>query len=128
LGAILFKNGTGNPDLLTKWLYERQWRDRNAILAAFTFAYQYFPALQIDILDAQLRTFEQAHAGAIEHLRHQPINAAHLVQDKLNLGLRQDNWALWRTFGAADSFDPRQFDVKHFLLQKQQRAQGLTVG
>lgn len=93
LGTILFKNGAGDSDLFPQWLNEGQWQDRDAVLAAFTFAYQHCPALQIDILDAQLRTFGQAHAGTIEHPRHQLVDAAHLVQTELNLGLEQDNWA-----------------------------------
>jgi hypothetical protein len=73
--------------LFPQGLNDGQGQDRDAVLAAFTFAHQHFPALQADILDAQLRTFEQAHAGAIQHARHQLVDPAHLVQDEFDLGL-----------------------------------------
>ncbi len=93
---ILLENGTGDPNLFPQCLSEGQWQDRDAVLAAFTFAYQHFPALQVDVLDTQLHTLEKTHARTIEYSRHQLIDTAHLLQDELDLGLRQHNWS----FGA----------------------------
>src|SRR6187402_3583853 len=53
----------------------------DAVLPAFATPDGDLPAIQGDVLDAQLATFEKPKARAIQKLCHQPKDAAHLVEE-----------------------------------------------
>jgi hypothetical protein len=63
--------------------------ERDAVRAAFACTDQDLPALQVDILDPQLRTLELAHASAVQQAGNQLIQPAHVVEHQLDFGLRQ---------------------------------------
>jgi len=60
---------------------------RDPILGALTVADHNLAALEIDILNPEEHTLHQAHAGAIEEIRHQPIDHALIHKSVIPAGI-----------------------------------------
>ncbi|OGI61343.1 MAG: hypothetical protein A2W18_12400 [Candidatus Muproteobacteria bacterium RBG_16_60_9] len=68
----------------------RQYRRHHGhtILVALALAHQYFVALEVNILHPQPHAFHQAHAGAVDQPRHQPLRAVEVSEQALHLARR----------------------------------------
>ena len=84
-------------------------------------------AIKVDILDAQLQSFQQSQAGSVQDLCDQRVNARHCFQQALHFIARKDNRDVLTLSGPADLSQPRQLAVEHFAIQEQQGAQRLAM-
>ncbi len=63
--------GLGVQQLLAQRQFQRGRQHHHAVLGALAFAHD-DGAVEVDVLGAQAQRFQQAHAGAVQHTRHQP--------------------------------------------------------
>lgn len=83
------------------------------VLVALAFAYQYFAALEFDVLHAQAQGFEDPHAGTVEQRRHEPHRAVELVQHVPHFTFPEDDRQSPRDSGRGNVPQPRQIDIQH---------------
>jgi hypothetical protein len=78
---------------------------------------------EVYVLDAQAHTFHQPHACAIEQLRHQLVQAGHLVEDLPHFLAGEDDGEALRLFGV-DGFDGTEVLMEHFAVEEEQGGEG----
>jgi hypothetical protein len=91
----------------------------DAIAKAFALAHDDLPAPEIDVLHAQPKTFEHAHARAVEQPENKAGRALRFRQDTPSLISREHNGQLRRTLRRGYIVEPRQLHPKHFLVDEQ---------
>ena len=83
---------------------------------------------EVDVLDAQARTFEQAQAGAVEQQDQEVGDAAEVLQDGSDLVPGHDNRQVLRPPGTHHLVKPRQVLLEHHAVEKEQGRQRLVLG
>lgn len=82
-------------------------------------------SFEVDILDAKLKAFEQAHAAAMEHGDDEARRAAKLCEYRSDLGTSQDGGHGRRR---AHPRDGRERGPEHVPVQEDQCRQRLVLG
>jgi hypothetical protein len=83
---------------------------------------------EVDVLDAEARTFEQAQAGAVEEQGHETRDAVEVLEDSTDLVACHDDGQVLRPPGAYDVVEPGQVLLEHHAVEKEQRGQRLVLG
>jgi hypothetical protein len=87
---------------------------RDAVFPALAVAHQQLAALELDVLDAQAKRFEQPHARAIQQRGHQAGGARHFSQQRAHLGRRQQHHRqASRGLGRHHIVEPGQLHRQH---------------
>ena len=100
----------------------------DAILAPLALAHQDLAAFERHILHAQTQAFQDAHPGAVQQRRDEPVRAFQLAQQVAHRALRQHHRQAPRSLGADDLVEPGQFVLQHLLVQEQDGGLGLVLG
>ena len=84
---------------------------RDAVLGALAVPDDDEVRREVDVLDAQVRGFEKAEAGAIEEQRHEARHALELLEHGPDLVTREHDGQPLRPAGANEIVEPRQVDA-----------------
>jgi hypothetical protein len=85
------------------------------------------PALEIDVLHAQLQRLEQAQARSIQERRHQRRYPAHLPQDRPNLGAAEHGRNAHGPLRPNEARAQAERPAQHGIVQEQQRRERLVL-
>ena len=100
----------------------------DAVLIALGVAHQNLPPGELDVLHAEADAFHDAHAGAIEQLSHELVEAGHLVEEPLRLVFGEHRGQA-TVFAGADGVDGAgEFNLEHMAIEKEEGAEGLVLG
>jgi hypothetical protein len=100
---------------------------QGAVLAALAAAHEHGTVLEIEVLDAQVQAFGDAHAGAVEQPGQQALLTLKQRQHACHFSHRQHHRQTRRAVRTADGLHPRQVLPEHLLVQEQQRRKRLPV-
>ncbi len=99
----------------------------HAITRAFAIAHRDLVAFEIDILDAQPQSLQEAHPRAVQKTDNQPARAFQLREQCSYFVFPEHDRKVLRPLGAHHAIQPRQIDLQHLAVKKQQRRQGLIL-
>ncbi len=85
-------------------------------------------SIEIQILHAQLQTFLQAQARSVEQHRDDPHRAFQVRQHHSHFLSTQDDWQTNRLLRPDHVLEVTDRNVKHVLVQEQQRRECLVLG
>lgn len=71
---------------------ERVWEDGEAVVFAFSIAHDDLMVAEVNILDAQAKTFHQPESGAVEEPGHELGYAVHFFDDGDGFVVGEDRW------------------------------------
>ena len=126
-GQIPLMLATHALDVLPKGLSERFREQRHPVLPPLSVPYDDLPAIEIDILDPELRAHEDAESGTIQQGRHEPWRPIQTIENGSDLGARENDWQPRRAPGAHKVVQPSELDLQHLAVQEQDRAQRLVL-
>jgi hypothetical protein len=125
--AVGVPQGPAARELFPQLRLDGPRKHHHPVLAALAFAHHHDPAVEVDILDPQLETFHQAHAGAIEQLGEQLLLAAQERQDGCDFLARQHRRNALARRWPPDLAQPRQLLAKNLAVQEDDGTQRLLV-
>jgi len=102
--------------------------DGDTVAAAFAVPDGDLPPGEVDILDAQSATLQQAEAGAVHQGRHQRGDTVHPRQDCAHLILCEDDRDSRRAAGARGVLEALQRLAEDLSIEEEQGAEGLVLG
>jgi hypothetical protein len=100
---------------------------RDAVLVALAAADDDLIGGEVDVLDAQATTLEDAQARSVKQAGHEPWRAVEPVEHNTDFVTGRDDWKALRAFGAYGVVEPGQGDVEHVAVEEQERAQRLVL-
>jgi hypothetical protein len=99
---------------------ERGGQHRDAVLAALGLAHDELTALERNVLDPQSQRLHETQAAAVEQARDQPWSPLQLRQQCVRVGATQHHGQPLRAGRTSDVGEPRQLDLEHVTVKKQQ--------
>ena len=99
----------------------------NAVFLPFTIAGNQAVLFEVDVLDSQANTFNEAQAGAVENLCHELVNAGEGVDDAQGFAFGKDGGEALGLLGANGSNVIERL-VENFAIEKENGAEGLVLG
>src|SRR5690606_11324742 len=102
------------PDLPTQVVPQRRGQDRDAAVAALAAAHRDLPAIEVDVLDAELQRLEQAQARAVQQACDESVCPLQLGQDGRDVpgrGYHGQSLRCCRTRDAAGQLDREAQDL-----------------
>src|SRR3954468_588769 len=102
-------------------------QDRDAIVFPLRIAHHNFMTREIQVLDAQLQTFEQTQATSIKQQCYKAWNALELLEDETHFFRSQYDRDPHRRSRSHDVVDPGQWIVQYMTIEKQQRGERLAL-
>jgi hypothetical protein len=121
---VLFANGL---KVVVKHRPELNWKEGDAVFSALGVTYDQVAGAEVDVLDPQARTLEQAKTGAVQELRHEEGNAAHLAEHAPHLVTREHERETVRARRAREIVDPRRRRSQRVPVQEGDRTERLNV-
>ena len=88
---------------------QRLRQHRDTVAETFPFSDHDFPAREVDVFDAQPERFENAHARAIQELKHEPGRTLRRDEDTTYLVPVEHDRQAGRALRCIDAVQPRQF-------------------
>ena len=106
---------------------ERGREDRDPILSAFAVANQDAAVLELQILGSQPQRLGEAQAASVQQYADEPVDALQIGENALDILLAENGRQAPRASGSYHIADPRQIDIQHAFVEKQQRRQRLAL-
>jgi hypothetical protein len=103
-------------------------QDRYPILTALGVANDHFTAFENEILDAKSMRLHQPQPASIEQIRDQPGRTIKLSQHRTHFSRTQYHRTPLRPTRSGNVREPRQLDVEHLPVKKQQSLERLILG
>ena len=110
------------PQLLGEGVLGHGGQDRDAVLGPLAVPDDDLVHPEVDVLDPQAATFQQAQAGAIEQGGHEPGRAVQLGDDRAHLVARQDDGEVFRAPGSDHVLQPGPVLVQDVTVELIQSA------
>ena len=114
-------------DLLADRKHEEFRKDRDAILVALPLSDGDFAAFEIDVLDSESQSLEDAHSGAVEKRGHEMHRAGELVEQVPDFARGEDDWEAAFRLCACEVLEPRQIDGEDFAIEEEKCGEGLVL-
>jgi hypothetical protein len=100
-------------DVLPKGLPERFREQRHPVLEPLTVPYHDLPAIEIDVLDPESGTLEDAESRTVEQRRHDPWRPIQMIENAGDLGARENDRQAGRASGSHQVVQPSELDLEH---------------
>ena len=97
------------------------------IFAALALAHDDLASLEIEILHAQPKPFDDAHAGAVEQARNQPSLPVQRTEQRSDLGARENDRQPARAVRGDDFIEPGKVHLQYVLVQEEKRRLRLAL-
>ena len=120
--------GVGARNVFAQGWNQNCGHDGQAIFPTLAVTDDDLSMFEIDVLDAQLKGFQQTQPASVEKPAHQPIPARQIVQQGARFGARQHDGQPHRTFGVDEIAEPGELSTENHLVEEQQRREGLVLG
>jgi hypothetical protein len=98
-----------------------------AVAGALAAADEDLVAAEVDVLNAQPATLQQAEAGAVQQRGHQRGGAVDARENGAHFLTREHDGDVQGALGAHDLGQPRKIDLEHVAIQEQERRERLVL-
>ena len=102
-------------------------KHRDSILATLAITHGNLVSSEVQVLDPQSATLEEAQARTVEERRHQPGRPVQVSKHRVGLFSGQDHREMDWPFGAHDPVQPFELTAEHLFVKEEQSAQGLVL-
>jgi len=127
VGQVLLVNCVDSLEMFLQGASDRLWHHRRTILVFLAFADRDLAALEIEILDPQVKRFGQSQAAAVQEHRDEPFVAPQTQHDPRHLINRQNNRESLGTARPNDALNAGERLLQDLLVEKQERGQCLFL-
>jgi hypothetical protein len=100
---------------------------RHAVLSSLAVSYRDLPACEVDVLDSEPATLQEAQPGTVEERRHQPRDSPHPRQDRLDLLKGQDQRQANGPLRPDHAVETGDLTTQDLAVQEQQGTERLVL-
>jgi len=127
LAEVALMERSHSFDMLRQVGLDRARQHRHPVLAALAVVDRDLVHREVDVLDAQPATFQEAKARSVEQERHHAGHAVQTLEDRANFVAREDSGQVLWAFGPDQVIEPWQLDAENLSIEEEQRIEGLVL-